>query len=738
MAIDKDRMNRERNRIRMLVFMVLSVLTNLILNHIVGYLELPLFIDNVGTIIAAAIGGYLPGIIVGYVTNIVNMTADPTNAYYAVLSAVIAIFGAFFANKGYFEKIHKTIITIPVFAIIGGAFGSLITYLMYGFGMGEGISAPFAKTLLEKGTLSVFQAQFISDMAIDLVDKAITVLLVFVILRLLPDKVKSSLRLTGWRQTPMSAEDLDAASKNDTRVTSLRVKIIVIISAIMIFVAFVTTAISYLLYRNFAIKEFTTTGQNVAKLAASTIDGDAVDVYLSEGENAEGYKEVEKKLEKIRETSKDIEYLYVYQIKEDGCHVVFDLDTADLPGAEPGEIIEFDESFKEYIPNLLAGKNIDPIVTDDTYGWLLTDYEPVYDSEGNCVCYAAADIQMQDVALNSISFLTKASSLFVGFFIFILVFCVWLADYNLIYPITAMTLSASKFVYDNEETIDVSVERLNRLNVNTGDEIENLYDSLTKTIAETVGYIEDVKEKGEEIAHMQNGLIYVLADLVESRDKNTGDHVRKTAAYVRLILRKMKEKGVYSEYLTDEYMEDVVNSAPLHDVGKIKVSDLILNKPGKLTDEEFEIMKSHTTAGNDIITSAMALVSDSGYLKEAKNLATYHHEKWDGSGYPCGIAGEEIPLSARIMAIADVFDALVSKRSYKKPFTFEQAMDIIKEGAGKHFDPELAKLFIEAGEEARAISEEHERMSKGVASVLARESDTFAIENTESTDDGKE
>ena len=200
----------------------------------------------------------------------------------------------------------------------------------------------------------------------------------------------------------------------------------------------------------------------------------------------------------------------------------------------------------------------------------------------------------------------------------------------------------------------------------------------------------------------------------------------------------MKEKGVYSEYLTDEYMEDVANSAPLHDVGKIKVSDLILNKPGKLTDEEFEIMKSHTTAGNDIITSAMALVSDSGYLKEAKNLATYHHEKWDGSGYPCGIAGEEIPLSARIMAIADVFDALVSKRSYKKPFTFEQAMDIIKEGAGKHFDPELAKLFIEADEEVRAIAEEHERMSKGVASVLARESDTFAIENTESTDDGKE
>ena len=209
---------------------------------------------------------------------------------------------------------------------------------------------------------------------------------------------------------------------------------------------------------------------------------------------------------------------------------------------------------------------------------------------------------------------------------------------------------------------------------------------------------------------MQNGLIYVLADLVESRDKNTGDHVRKTAAYVRLITQKMKEKGLYPDILTDEYMEDVANSAPLHDVGKIMVSDTILNKPGRLTDEEFAIMKSHTTAGNQIIASAMSLVSDSGYLKEAKNLATYHHERYDGTGYPSGKAGEDIPLSARIMAVADVFDALVSKRSYKEPFSFEKAMEIIKEGAGTQFDPLIAEIFIESADEVRKISIAHEEM----------------------------
>ena len=273
-----------------------------------------------------------------------------------------------------------------------------------------------------------------------------------------------------------------------------------------------------------------------------------------------------------------------------------------------------------------------------------------------------------------------------------------------------MTMSARKFAYDSEEAREISVERLQHLAISTGDEIENLYESLSKTIAETVGYLEDVEAKGEEIAHMQNGLIYVLADLVESRDKNTGDHVRKTAAYVRLIMQKMKEKGLYPDKLTDEYIADVVNSAPLHDVGKIMVSDVILNKPGKLTDEEFAIMKSHTTAGNQIIASAMSLVSASGYLKEAKNLATFHHERWDGSGYPRGIAGEEIPLSARVMAVADVFDALVSKRSYKEPFTFEKAMDIIREGAGTQFDPQIAEIFMESAEEARQISVAHESM----------------------------
>jgi HD-GYP domain-containing protein (c-di-GMP phosphodiesterase class II) len=222
--------------------------------------------------------------------------------------------------------------------------------------------------------------------------------------------------------------------------------------------------------------------------------------------------------------------------------------------------------------------------------------------------------------------------------------------------------------------------------------------------------IEQVEKQGEVISKLQNGLIMVLADMVESRDQSTGDHVRKTAAYAGIIMRQLKKDGIYTDQLTDSFMQNVVNSAPLHDVGKIHVPDSILNKHGRLTDEEFEQIKQHTTSGSEIIARATNMVSegDGGFLKEAKDLALYHHEKWNGTGYPCGLKGEEIPLSARIMAVADVFDALVSRRSYKEGFPMESAMQIIHEGSGTHFDPQIVEAFERARDEVEQVMLSHQ------------------------------
>ena len=673
-----------------LAFFAGAVLVNFILPRAVSAMGLPLYLDNVGTLAAAVLGGYLPGIVVGYLNNIINMRGNPGNAYYVVLSTMIAACGTYFGRKGYYKKFSKALLTIPVYAFIGGVFGSILTYLLYGFGMGEGISSSFARSLLDKGIMNVFWAQMTSDVIIDIIDKAITVVLAYIIIKLIPDKLKPGLWLTGWRQAPLTDDAISDAKRHSiTRSFSLRGKILAIISIIMFCVAVVTTFISYLLFQSFAMRQYTYSCTSAAKLAANLINPKKVEEYASvgKGQSSSDYVVIKNKLEGIREGNPDIEYIYVYKFLEDGVEVIFDLDTPEVPGVSPGSVIELEEYLVPYKDKLVAGEPIEPLLDDTQYGRLLTVFEPVYDAFGNCVCYAAADIKVEDIKLSTLNYMTKVFSLFMGFYVFILALCIWLVDYHLIYPITAMTVSARKFAYDSEEAREISVDRLQRLDISTGDEIENLYDSLSKTIAETVGYIEDVEAKGEEIAHMQNGLIYVLADMVESRDKNTGDHVRKTAAYVRLILEKMKERGIYADKLTDEYMADVANSAPLHDVGKIMVSDTILNKAGKLTDEEFAIMKGHTTAGSKVIASAMSLVSDSGYLKEAKNLANYHHERWDGKGYPSGLSGEDIPLSARVMAVADVFDALVSRRSYKEPFTFEKAMSIIEEGAGTQFDP---------------------------------------------------
>ena len=295
--------------------------------------------------------------------------------------------------------------------------------------------------------------------------------------------------------------------------------------------------------------------------------------------------------------------------------------------------------------------------------------------------------------------------MFLGFLLLIRTYAVWLAERHIVKPINAIAHVSRHSGYDTPEAREKWIRMLDMLDIRTGDEIETLYEDYKMAAHNTVRYIEEFQHQSEQLTRLQNGLIMVLADMVESRDQCTGDHVFKTAAYTEIILCQLLKEGVYSDQLTEEYITEVVNSAPLHDVGKITVSDVILNKPGKLTDEEFRIMQSHTVEGGKIIDKAMSIVDeDTGYLTEAKNLALYHHEKWNGKGYPAGLKGEEIPLSARVMAVADVFDALISRRSYKEPFSIEKALSIIREDAGSHFDPLVVQAFLDAEDEVRRIA----------------------------------
>ncbi len=216
-----------------------------------------------------------------------------------------------------------------------------------------------------------------------------------------------------------------------------------------------------------------------------------------------------------------------------------------------------------------------------------------------------------------------------------------------------------------------------------------------ETLEERVGeQTLEIRTQANKMMKMQEDTVEGMATLIESCDGNTGEHVRSTKKYVSMILEYMQRNEMHPDAITKSYVKNMSNAATLHDVGKIKISDVILNKPGRFTPEEYEVMKTHAPIGGEIVKDILGENADEELVQIASEVACYHHEKWDGSGYPNGLKGEDIPLCARIMAVADVFDALVSERVYKSAMSIDEAMDILQKDAGSHFDPEIVDIFL--------------------------------------------
>lgn len=239
--------------------------------------------------------------------------------------------------------------------------------------------------------------------------------------------------------------------------------------------------------------------------------------------------------------------------------------------------------------------------------------------------------------------------------------------------------------------------------VNMTSRLEKYKDQLEK---ENERKTQTLIERKQKMLAIQESTVIGMAALIESRDHDTGEHVKRTGRYVELLIRAAQKEGYCSDILTDDYAELVIKAAPLHDIGKIAVSDVILQKPGKLTDEEFELMKKHTSAGGRIVVEVLGSIEEKDYIDIAAQIAEGHHEKWNGSGYPKGLSGHNIPICARIMAVADVFDALVSERCYKPPMSVDKAFTIIEESGGNHFDPELARLFCSIRSDIERVLDE--------------------------------
>ncbi|MBR6025393.1 MAG: HD domain-containing protein [Firmicutes bacterium] len=375
------------------------------------------------------------------------------------------------------------------------------------------------------------------------------------------------------------------------------------------------------------------TAEGLANVASEVVPADRINDFIHLGENAEGYSETKAILQSIRDNNPEIEYLYVYQIRQDGCYVVFDTDSEDLPGEEPGSLVGFDESFMEYLPTLLAGEEIDPIESDDSYGWLLTAYKSIKDADGVTRAYAGADVSMNDVR-----------------------------EYIRYYEVR-MGVASGVFLI---------------LILATGLFFANDYKRMSE--------LELMREKQNRNKLLLREIVEDFAKIVDMKDKYTNGHSARVAKYTRMLATEMG----YDE----ETIEKYYYIALMHDVGKIGVPEEVLNKPGKLTDEEFGIIKSHTTLGENVL-------KDISIMPELSKGAEYHHERPDGKGYPKGLKGDEIPEFARIIAVADTFDAMYSNRPYRSRMNFDKVVSIIQEVSGTQLDPDVVDAFMRLVEKGK-------------------------------------
>ena len=700
----KDIHGRSHDDAKLLGLILFGIILNFICNRIAGALNLPFYLDCIGTIAAALIGGFVPGVMVGFFTNVVIHLfskyilgdAGDVTLYYCVVSVLIGLLAAFFSQNKYFKKISfKTLIPVLGFVVLGGGLGSVISWGLFGNTLGDQLASSLANKIYDNVISDAFWAQLYAGLLVDIPDKLVSTILAIVIYKLYPRKIKPS------------RDRIDLADIAKRRI-SLSGKIIIAVSLIFGIASAVVSIVSMNQFRDTLVASEAEYATDTARFAATLVDGNMIDKYIERKDNAEGYYRINRYFSLIWNSSDRIQYLYVYQIKEDGCHVVFDVDTPDTPGSETGTIIPFDDGFGDQLDDLLAGKEIEPIITNDTYGWLLSSYVPIKDNQGKTQAYCCVDVAMPNIVDVERTFAFKITTILMGFFIMILTLSVYFAKRFIVSPVNSLAKLAGDFAYTDNEARKDTLDSIKELEIKTGDEIEQLYDAMAKTTRDTVDFINESQRKNEAISTFQSGMINVMADLVESRDQSTGDHIKNTSEYVAIICDELIKEGKFSDVLNEEFKNNIVASAPMHDIGKIKISDTILNKPGKFTDEEYEIMKTHAAEGAKIISTVKKSVESDAlkedYLGEAENMAHYHHEKWNGKGYPCGLKGEEIPLSARIMAVADVFDALVAARVYKPAMPFEKALSIIKESSGEHFDPVIVEAFVNAEDKIRAVT----------------------------------
>ena len=566
-----------------------AVLLNWLLSTLNGHLALPLYMDSVGTVFCAMTGGYMQGILVGFLTNLILAVRDPSMIYYACVNVLLAVAVTFLTRRGIFASIRKTIISIPVIALCTNSMGILLTWSLNVDQGSSNVRKSVAFLFFEN-----YRNNFFTGYLAELMDKGIAIFLALVIIMLIRRKNK------GLISTPfvdaLKASDLKDKDNYGTRKHSLRTRMAVVLSVGFLGLAGSLLVTGIMLYRNVIINDRIRLADGVTDLMCQKIDPDRISDYLIKGRSAPGYVETENELYLIMNSYPDIEYLYVYRILEDGCHVVFDLDTPEWTGDPVGSLVDFDQSFEQYLPRFFAHQSIDPVISDDSYGYLLTVYKPLFDSKGECQCYVAVDISMVLLSRYLINFAAKFLSVFICFYLLFLIFAFRFTEIKLVRPVNTMARVVDGFAYNNEDARRRNVEKIREIDIKTGDEIENLYNAFLRTTEDSMGYVEKLRKAQSEVQDMMKQVSEM--DEIAYKDALTG--MKNRAAYEETVKRMDasldKPDTAFSLVMIDINFLKKINDTYGHEFG-----DIYLINAAKLISGIFGSDISYRLGGDEFV-----------------------------------------------------------------------------------------------------------------------------------------
>ena len=475
--------------------------------------------------------------------------------------------------------------------------------------------------------------------------------------------------------------------------TPLRLKFFIIIVVVSALLCCVTISVAYLIHSHSVDERYDKLSKSVTNTVSGFISSEDIAKYLS-GENTLNYISDNNKIRHLKKTIPNIQSIAVYKMTDEGMQIVFDTASTDVKGGL-GKIKSYDNTWIKYKNNFLNKETVEKAEVLSKSGTTLMYCLPLTNSD----FYVCTGILKSVIDAEKDSFISLNGKVLIAVTFVILAFALVLFEYRIIRPVKSICTTVEKAASKSDNEF---IYKIIETDLKTGNEIENIYKSLLKIYTSKV-------RLHSAIAKADENSVQSIMALIKRMDNFTSSHLDNSLQYVILIVNELRQREKYKDLISDKDVEELILAAPLHDIGKLAVPKEIVGKPGKLTAEEYEIMKKHSEYGGKIIEDLYLKDSDESYLRLAREIAIHHHEKWDGTGYPSQLKGEEIPIAVRIVSIADVFDALVSDRVYKKAYSFEKSFDIVVNQSGDFFDPEIIDAFVSIKKKIKAV---HRRISK--------------------------